>query len=119
MVEILAGFNPKEIGAAFDIGHALKVHGDDWRKYFEKLKSHLKVAYVKDTKRQGGWVRFGQGDVGKTGYFKLLREIGYDAPVCMHIEFDWTEGGKNKTREGLLGALKESATMLRGWLREG
>src|SRR4051812_1321741 len=38
LVEVLAGFNPNEIGAAFDIGHAIKVHGDEWRPLFEKLK---------------------------------------------------------------------------------
>jgi len=30
-------------GIAFDIGHALVVHGDDWRAQFEKLKSHFKL----------------------------------------------------------------------------
>ena len=113
--EILESFKPAEIGAAFDIGHALKVHGDGWREHFQKLKPHLKVIYVKDTNSRGQWVPFGQGLVGKTGYFKLLRDIGYSAPVCMHIEFDWSSGGK--TREALRKALKQSADVLKGWLK--
>jgi len=115
--ELVSGLDPAQMGIAFDIGHALIVHGEEWRSHFEKLKPYLKVAYVKDAKREGGrWVPFGQGDVGGTGYFKLLKEINYHAPISLHIEFDWTDKGKNKTREALVNSIKESATVLRGWL---
>jgi sugar phosphate isomerase/epimerase len=116
---IVKDFDPAQIGVAFDIGHALVVHGDDWRRHFEKLKSHLKVAYVKDVTRGGRWVPFGQGDIASTGYFKLLKQMGYRAPVSLHIEFDWHDGGKSKTRAALLKALQESARVLRRWLAEG
>ena len=53
LYDIVKDFDPAQIGVAFDIGHALVVHGDDWRRHFEKLKSHLKVAYVKDVTRGG------------------------------------------------------------------
>jgi sugar phosphate isomerase/epimerase len=114
--QIVAGFDPARIGVAFDIGHALIVHGDGWRSHFEKLKSHLKIAYVKDAKREGRWVPFGQGDVGKTGYFKLLKQMHYKAPISMHIEFDWSHNGANNTRSALLQALKESASVVKEWL---
>lgn len=116
--ELVSGFDPAQIGVAFDIGHALVVHGDDWRGHFEKLKSHLKVAYVKDVKRSGGWVPFGQGDIAKTGYFKLLKEMGYHAPISLHIEFDWTDKGRKKTRAALLDALSASRQKLQSWLAE-
>jgi L-ribulose-5-phosphate 3-epimerase UlaE len=66
----------------------------------------------------GRWVRFGQGDIGQTGYFKLLKELNYHAPISMHIEFDWTEKGKTKTRQALVAALKESSQVLRKWLAD-
>ena len=116
MYDIVKDFDPAQIGVAFDIGHALVVHGDDWHRHFERLKSHLKVAYVKDVKPGGRWVPFGQGDVGSTDYFKLLKQTGYRAPVSLHIEFDWSEGGKSKTRAALVKALRESAQVLRSWL---
>jgi sugar phosphate isomerase/epimerase len=119
MYDIVKDFDPAQIGVAFDIGHALVVHGDGWRQHFEKLKSHLKVAYVKDVTRGGRWVPFGQGDIASTGYFKLLKDLGYRAPVSMHIEFDWTDGGKTKTRTALAKALQESAQVLRRWLATG
>ena len=116
LVGAVEGFDPAQIGVAFDIGHALVVHGDAWRFWFDKLKPHFRIAYVKDVKRTGRWVPFGQGDIAATGYFKLLRQIGYQAPVSLHIEFDWTEGGKSKTRAALVKALQESSRTLRQWL---
>ena len=116
LYDIVKDFDPAQIGVAFDIGHALVVHGDDWRRHFERLKSHLKVAYVKDVTRGGSWVPFGEGDIASTGYFKLLKQMGYRAPVSLHIEFDWNDGGKSKTRSALLKALQESARVLRRWL---
>ncbi|HWX22888.1 MAG TPA: TIM barrel protein [Candidatus Binatia bacterium] len=113
---LVEDFEPAQIGVAFDIGHALVVHGDDWRKHFEALKSHFKIAYVKDVTRAGRWVAFGQGDIGGTGYFKLLKGMGYHAPISMHIEFDWTDQGKSKTRAALVKALRDSSRMLRQWL---
>ena len=115
--QILAGFDPNEIGAAFDIGHAIKVHSNEWRGHFERLKSYVKIAYVKDTSKSGQWVRFGEGEIGKVGYFKLLHDSGYDKPISMHIEFDWSQKGANKNRDALLVALKESAGVLRRWLK--
>jgi len=116
LYDIVKDFDPAQIGVAFDIGHALVVHGDDWRRHFEKLKPHLKIAYVKDVKREGRWVPFGEGDIGSTSYFKLLKELKYQAPVSLHIEFDWTDGGKSKTRPALVKALQDSSRVLRRWL---
>jgi sugar phosphate isomerase/epimerase len=112
--EAVEGFAPEQLGIAFDIGHALRVHGDDWRGKFEKLKPHFKIAYVKDVKRDGDWVALGQGDIEKTGYFGLLRALGYAAPVSLHIEYEWAEGGR-KNRDLLLKVLKANAQVLRGW----
>jgi sugar phosphate isomerase/epimerase len=116
LLDLVKDFDPAQIGVAFDIGHALVVHGDDWRQHFQKLESHLKIVYVKDVKREGRWVPFGEGDIATTGYFKLLRELEYNAPVSLHIEFDWTDGGKSKTRPALVKALQDSSRVLRRWL---
>ena len=118
MYEVVQGFDPAQIGVAFDVGHAIIAHGDDWRRHFERLKSHVTVAYVKDIKRGKGFVHFGEGELGSNGYFKLLKEAGYRPPVCLHIEFDWSDKGKSKTRAALLQALQESIKVLRRWLAE-
>jgi L-ribulose-5-phosphate 3-epimerase UlaE len=63
-------------------------------------------------------VPFGQGDVGQSGYFKILKEIHYTAPISLHIEYDWTEKGKDKNRAALVKALKDSSAVLRKWLEQ-
>jgi len=114
--QIVSGFDSAQVGVAFDVGHALIVHGDGWREHFEKLRAHLKVAYVKDATREGRWVPFGEGDVGQTGYFKMLQQMGCHAPFCLHIEFDWSDKGKNKTRAALVKALEGRRRVLKEWL---
>ena len=51
--------------------------------------------------------------------YKLLKQIGYRASVCLHIEFDWSDKGKTKTRAALAQALQESGQVLRRWLATG
>jgi sugar phosphate isomerase/epimerase len=116
MREIVSGFEPNQIGVAFDIGHALVVHGEGWRAHFEALKSHLKVAYVKDVNAQGQWVPFGEGRIHQTDYFQQLKQLGYQAPLCIHMEYDWSEHGKSKNRPTLVNALKQSAAVVRSWV---
>ncbi len=116
--QIVGEFDPAQIGVAFDIGHALIVHGDGWRPRFEKLRSHLKSVYIKDATKSGRWVKFGDGDVGSAGYFKLLKQIGYQAPISMHIEYEWLPRGEPETRAGLLKVLKQNLQVLKQWLAE-
>jgi sugar phosphate isomerase/epimerase len=113
---LLEGFDPAEMGLAFDLGHALLAHGSEWRSHFERLKSHLQVAYIKDAKVGSGWVPFGEGEMAGTGYFKMLKDLGYQAPFSLHIEFDWSNKGAAKNRASLLNALKQSTAALRGWV---
>lgn len=113
---ILEGLDPDILGAAFDLGHALAVHGLDWRPYFEKIKSRLRIAYIKDAKIGDSWVPFGEGDFGKTDYFTVLKQVNYTNPFSLHIEFDWSGKGKAKTRQALLNTLRESRAALKGWL---
>jgi hypothetical protein len=37
----------------------------------------------------------------------------------MNTEFDWSNGGKAKTRAALLTALRQTAQVLRGWRAAG
>ena len=114
LAQIVEGFDPEQIGVAFDIAHAVNVHGGDWRPRFDRLRPHLKVVYVKDTNRQKHFVPLGQGEVGATGYFQLLKQINYRSPISLHIEYDGN--AQPETRPDLLKAVKESLGVLRQWL---
>jgi sugar phosphate isomerase/epimerase len=118
LAEIVDEFDPAQIGVAFDIAHALNVHGQGWRERFDKIKSHLKVVYVKDANRARRFVPLGEGDVGATGYFKLLKQIGYHEPISLHIEYDWAPKTQPETRPALLKAVKDSLRVLKRWLAE-
>jgi len=115
--QIVADFDPAEVGIAFDIGHAISVHGKQWASLFEPLKPHVRIIYVKDVNRQHKWVPFGEGEVGGCGYFQVLKELQYKAPISLHIEFDWNQKGKQQNRAALLAALRQSVQVLRGWLK--
>lgn len=114
--QIVEGFDPDQIGVAFDIGHALIVNGRDWAGHFDALKPHLKVAYVKDPGRAARFVRFGEGQVGQTDFFKRLKTAGCAAPLSMHIEFEWGDASGAKTRAALVQALQESVRVVKTWL---
>lgn len=118
MYEIVKDFNPDEIGVAFDLCHALIVHGDDWTARFDQLKPHIKVAYVKDVKRPRQLTPFGEGEFSKTDYFKRLKQMNLTAPLSMHIEYEWHPKGQATTREAMLKMLQQNLRVLKGWLAE-
>lgn len=117
LYQLVADFNPDHLGVAFDIGHALVVHGEGWGEHFERLKKHIRIIYIKDARIGGTWTPFGKGDIAKTDYFRRLKKLNYSAPISLHIEYDWSGGGA-KDRASLLKALKESTGVLKAWLQQ-
>ncbi len=114
LYDLVKDFDPRRIAVAFDLGHAIIVHGDAWRPRFEKLKPHVRVVYVKDVQRPARFVPFGQGEFGRSGFFPMLARMNYRAPLSMHIEYPWAPPGK-KTRSALAAVLKENRRALGQW----
>ena len=114
LYDIVKDFDPKQIGVAFDLGHAIITHGDEWQKHFEKLKDHIRVVYIKDVKRPASFVPFGEGEFGGTNFFELLQKMNYKAPLSLHVEFDWAQQGQ-KTQAALVETLKQSRRVLGDW----
>ena len=115
--EIVRGFDPAQIAVAFDLGHAMKELGADWRGAFDTLRSHFAVSYVKDWKRGPGFVAFGEGDFAQSAFFRQLRGMNYRAPFSLHIEYKW-EGQEPRSRAGLVKAMKSDFAMLKRWWNE-
>jgi sugar phosphate isomerase/epimerase len=111
---LVKDFDPQQIAVAFDLGHAIIVHGDAWRGHFEKLRPHIRVVYVKDVTRPDRFVPFGQGEFGRSGFFPMLANLKYHAPLSLHVEYTWAPQGK-KTRSALAAVLKENRRMLGQW----
>ena len=114
LYEIVKDFDSDQIAVAFDLGHAIIMHGDEWHAHFERLKSHIKVAYIKDVGRTSRFVPFGQGEFVKTDFFTLLKQMNYRAPISMHIEYAWAPDGK-KTRAAMVDMLKKNRQVLAQW----
>jgi len=117
LYSIVRDFNPTQIGVAFDFGHAIITHGDEWPGHFEKLKPYIKVAYIKDVKRNEGFVRFGDGEFAGSDIFRRLKQMDYHGPLSLHIEFEWPGKGESKTREALVKTLVDSRRALQRWMR--
>jgi sugar phosphate isomerase/epimerase len=113
LADIVEGFDRQQLGVAFDIAHALNVHGQNWRPRFEKLRPHLQVVYVKDCNKQKEFVPLGAGQVRSSGYFDLLKEIKYRQPISLHIEYSGS--GQPERRPELLKAIQGSLELLRRW----
>lgn len=113
LADIVEGFDRQQLGVAFDIAHALNVHGPNWRPRFEKLRSHLQVVYVKDCNPQKEFVPLGTGQVGSSGYFDLLKQINYRQPISLHIEYSGS--AQPERRPELLKAIQGSMELLRRW----
>jgi len=111
---LVKDFDPREIAVAFDLGHAIIVHQDEWRVQYEKLAPHIRVVYVKDVQRPSRFVPFGQGEFGRSGFFPMLARTNYCAPLSMHMEYEWAPKGQ-QTRAGLVAALKANRRVLRQW----
>ncbi len=115
--ELVADLDPAQVAVAFDIGHALVVHGDAWRQHFDPLRPHIRVVYVKDVTPAGTWLPLGRGGIFQTGFFGLLPQMPYSGPFSLHVEYDWHQGGASRNRATLLKALSQDQATLRGWLR--
>ena len=113
LADIVEGFDRQQLGVAFDIAHALNVHGPNWRPRFEKLRSHLQVVYVKDCNLRKEFVPLGAGQVGASGYFDLLKQINYRQPISLHIEYSGS--AQPERRPELLKAMQQSLELIRRW----
>jgi sugar phosphate isomerase/epimerase len=114
--DIVKQFDPDHVAVAFDIGHAIIQHGDQWRPHFEALKDHIRIVYIKDAGRADRFVAFGEGEIGKTDFVRLLVEMNYRAPLCIHIEYPWAPEGK-KTRAAMIDAMQKSRCVVEQWWR--
>ncbi len=98
--EILKTAQPKNIGAQFDVRHAMAEGIKSWSLGLRLLAPYIHSIDIKDfeyVKTDKGWnianVPLGQGAVDFKSYFELLNELKIDVPISLHLEYPL--GGAN------------------------
>ena len=115
-VQVIKGME-RDIGIAFDIGHATLEGGLSWPIQVRLAEPSFTVVYVKDfrwEKREAGWasawVPLGDGMVDRK-FFATLAASQYSGPICQHHEYDL-----GKTPAENVAHFKRDLQTLRGWL---
>lgn len=93
--QILQKANPETMGAQYDIRHATVEGGMSWQTGFHLIRPHIKTIVVKDfyweKNNTGKWavksVPLGEGMVDFKTYFKLLKDLQVNVPICLHLEY--------------------------------
>ncbi|HTL52898.1 MAG TPA: sugar phosphate isomerase/epimerase family protein [Planctomycetota bacterium] len=100
--QLLAGFDPKELGAYLDPGH-LSVAGEPLPLAFGLVKEQLALVAVKDLAKVGkgaGSTRaievqvtpIGQGQVDWVALKEAFTQVGYNGPCSLHCEYETISG---------------------------
>ncbi len=116
MQEIVGTLDPKLVGVAFDLGHAIITHGDDWERHYTQLLDFIRVVYVKDVRRPDKFVPFGEGEFSRLGFFNHLPPSHCDA-LSIHIEYDWA-GKEPKTAERMTRVLQHCREKIVEWCQQ-
>jgi len=101
--KILETVDTNFFGTQYDIRHAVAEGGRSWSNGVKLLQNHIKTIVLKDFKWgkvKGKWkivnVPIGEGMVNFDAYFKLLKSLGLQPPVSLHLEYPL--GGAEKGR---------------------
>ena len=124
--QILQSLDPKWIGFYFDPGQATIEGGNNaWNLGFRRLSEKLKMVAIKDFvwEKSGGqwktrWVPLGEGMVRWPEFFKILREVSFQGPISLHIEYDPGGSTKSARFENSLSAGIRDLKFLKQQLRE-
>jgi sugar phosphate isomerase/epimerase len=129
---LLREFDPAQVSANYDIGHATVEGGfGGWIHSTRLLLPYMKGIAVKDflwKRNQRGWVpgwcALGQGMVNFKQFFTMIKAGGFAGPLQLHMEYPELGGadtGKRQftiPKEKLLAIFRRDLDVLKGMLRE-
>ncbi len=91
VLEILSDFDPEEAACLWDVEHPCH-HGESPTSTANTLKRYVRHIHIKDGAiRDGKSIPrlLGEGDLPLDKIIAALREIGYDAWICLETEKRW------------------------------
>lgn len=127
LLYILKDFDPKFVGFHWDTGHMAQ-HGPMWETLLRTAGPYVVAMSWKDRTWQqtspgpGGWqspmVPMGTGLVDAGAYAVALRDIGFDGPMELQVEYPLggAEAGRETItlpREQVLGAMRKDVDTIR------
>ncbi|MDF1755907.1 MAG: TIM barrel protein [Verrucomicrobiales bacterium] len=89
LYEVFTDYDPKQLGVAFDIGHATVEGAKAWPLNFALIRPFVDTVYLKEphwNDNKLDWGPIGEGAVDK-GFFKTLKNSDFDGPISIHIEY--------------------------------
>lgn len=122
LAHIMEGLNPAYFGAYADPGH-FRVDGEHLKSAFAILKQWLSIVALKDVfikseTQDGGphplaknvWCRSAEGFVNWTECFNLLKNMNFQGPCTIHVEY------KSETKQALLDNVKRDVAFFRQFM---
>jgi|TARA_B100001093_G_scaffold519046_1_gene606187 sugar phosphate isomerase/epimerase len=90
--EVIKGYDPNDVGIAFDIRHAVVEGGQSWPTEFHLLRPWFGFVYCKDFEWEDGNqkpsnVPLTTGQVDYPLFFKTLEKSDYTGPISLHMEY--------------------------------
>ena len=89
LYEVFSNFNPSQIGAAFDIGHATVEGSKVWPLNFALIRDYMDTVYIKEpywSNNKQTWGPIGNGSIDK-GFYKTLKSSEFAGPISVHVEY--------------------------------
>ncbi|MCM8530182.1 MAG: sugar phosphate isomerase/epimerase [Lentisphaeraceae bacterium] len=86
---LFKGFDKKDLGIGFDIGHATAEGGKSWPIQQKLLEDRIAAVYIKDPHWQNkkmNWVPLGEGQVKKE-FFDKVQASGFKGTYSLHVEY--------------------------------
>jgi len=90
LAEVMSEFDPKDLGVAFDIGHATIEGSKCWPLHWALVRDHIDTVYIKEPRwgadQKPQVCPLGEGGVD-LGFYALMKKSGYAGPVSLHVEY--------------------------------
>ncbi|MBN1999868.1 sugar phosphate isomerase/epimerase [candidate division KSB1 bacterium] len=123
--ELIKDFDNKNIGIAFDIGHATVEGGYAWPVHYKLMQPFTKVVIVKDFKwgkTDNGdwralWGPLGDGMIDRDFFGKLCADH-WENPIIQHFEYSVEGKTEPDKHKNLIIAMKKDCQTLKNWLSE-
>lgn len=118
LAEVMQEFDAKDVGIAFDIGHATTEGSKCWPLHWAVCRDHLDTVYIKEPH----WTEVGKapkvGPLGEggvdPGFYQTLLKSGFAGPISLHVEY---VDHKDPSQEPVfLAAVAKDFAKLKGYL---